>query len=289
MSISVIIPTYNRSDFLERAILSVANQIFPCSELIIVDDGSSDETGKTVERLARQLSFPLKYFYQENKGAAAARNTGLRNASYRHICFLDSDDRFMPEKLSSQLKAMQQTGYLISHTREIWFRRGKLLNQKKKHRPRGGYIFKKCLQMCVVGMSTVMADRSLFDKYGYFDESLPCCEDYDFWLRVSVREKFLLVPHQLTIKDGGRDDQLSVVYRMGMDRYRVQSIVNLLENVSLDESQYALALTELEKKCAIYGNGCLKHGREEEGEYYLRLPDAYVGSEETREPYNHLR
>ena len=275
MPISVIIPTYNRSNFLERAVLSVADQTCQCLELIIVDDGSTDDTGNTVERLAHRLRFPLKYFYQENKGAAAARNTGIRNASSEYICFLDSDDRFVPEKLSFQLNAMQQTESLISHTREIWFRRERLLNQKKKHLPRGGHIFRECLQMCVVGMSTVMVRRSIFDKYGYFDESLPCCEDYDFWLRVSVNEEFLLVPRQYTIKDGGRDDQLSVVYRTGMDKYRIRSIVNLLDNNPLTEFQRDLALKELKRKCEIYGNGCLKHGREEEGNYYLRLPHKY--------------
>jgi glycosyltransferase involved in cell wall biosynthesis len=277
MSITVIIPTYNRASFLERAVLSVAEQTIRCAELIIVDDGSGDDTAETVKRLAGRVPFPLKYLYQENRGAAAARNTGIRNAASDYISFLDSDDWFAPEKLSYQLEAMHHSECLISHTREIWFRRGTLLQQKKKHQPEGGYIFNRCLQMCVVGMSTVMVRRSLFDRYGYFDESLPCCEDYDFWLRVSVREKFLLVPRQLTIKDGGRDDQLSVVYRLGMDRYRIRSIVNLLENDTLDESQYALALAELEKKCAIYGNGCLKHGREEEGEYYLHLPAQYSG------------
>lgn len=273
MSITVIIPTYNRSDFLQSAVLSVADQTRQCSELIVVDDGSFDDTAETVKKLTPRLPFPLKYIYQENKGAAAARNTGIRNASSKYICFLDSDDRFAPEKLSFQLQTMQQTQYRISHTREIWFRQGKLLNQKRKHQPPGGYIFNECLYMCVVGMSTVMVDRSLFEKYGYFDESLPCCEDYDFWLRVSVNEEFLLVPEKYTLKEGGRADQLSVIYRLGMDKYRIRSIVNLIENSSLTELQYALALNELKRKCEIYGNGCLKHGREQEGRYYLQLPD----------------
>ena len=275
MSISVIIPTYNRSEFLDSAVQSVVDQTFSCSELVIIDDGSSDDTGIKVERLTRRLPFPVKYYYQENRGAAAARNTGIKMASSDFICFLDSDDRFVPEKLSLQVTAMQQNDHLISHTCEIWFRRGKLLNQKKNHQPRDGYIFKDCLDICAVGMSTVMARRSLFDIYGYFDESLQCCEDYDFWLRVSVNEEFLLVPRQLTIKNGGREDQLSVIYRTGMDKYRIRSIVKLLDNWAMTTSQQNLALQELKRKCDVYGNGCIKHGREEEGRYYLQLPSEY--------------
>ena len=79
-------------------------------------------------------------------------------------------------------------------------------------------------------MSTVMVKRELFEHYGLFDESLPCCEDYDLWLRVAHERPFLLVDHALTLKEGGRADQLSRIYRLGMDRYRIQSLCNLLES-----------------------------------------------------------
>jgi glycosyltransferase involved in cell wall biosynthesis len=276
MSITVIIPTYNRVHFLEQAIQSVARQTLACSELIIVDDGSTDSTRHTVEKVAEKVPFPLYYHYQENRGAAAARNRGIREASCEYLCFLDSDDRFDPAKLSAQLQAMQQSSSLISHTRETWFRRGKLLHQKKKHQPRAGYIFAECLQMCVIGMSTVMAKKDLFARYGLFDEHLPCCEDYDFWLRVSVRENFQLVDRPLTVKDGGREDQLSVIHRQGMDRYRIMSIVNLLSGDGLTAQQRRLAVRELQRKCRIYGYGCLKHGRKEEGEFYLNLPGKHM-------------
>jgi glycosyltransferase involved in cell wall biosynthesis len=275
MSITVIIPTYNRAAFLESAILSVARQTFPCNELIIVDDGSTDTTRRKVEQMAGQLPFSLHYCYQHNRGAASARNKGLSMASSDFICFLDSDDRFEPDKLYLQYNAMLASKSLISHTLETWFRRGRLLNQKKKHRPREGYIFADCLNMCVVGMSTVMAQKELFDKYGVFNDQLPCCEDFDFWLRVSARENFQLISRPLTIKDGGREDQLSTIYRLGMDRYRILSIVSLLEENRLTDYQRHLAVQELQRKCNIYGNGCLKHGRKEEGRYYLQLSDKY--------------
>lgn len=272
-SITVIIPSCNRADFLKKAVESVFAQTFSCDEIIVVDDGSTDRTGQVVEALASVGKTKVRYVRQENRGAAAARNRGIKEASGSLLCFLDSDDAFVPEKLEVQWHEMQkEPDYQISHTREIWYRRGVLLNQKKKHQPPHGESFRRCLEMCVVGMSTVMIRRELFDRHGLFDENLVCCEDYDFWLRVSVSEPFLLVDHPLTVKDGGREDQLSVIHRVGMDRYRIRSIVNLLEQAKLTDEQFRWALDELRKKSEIYGQGCLKHGREEEARLYLDLP-----------------
>jgi glycosyltransferase involved in cell wall biosynthesis len=275
--ISVIIPTYNRADFIDKALRSVLNQTCPCDEILVVDDGSTDDTTQRVETIADRTGGVIRYIYQENRGAASARNRGIAAASHELLCFLDSDDWWDRRKLQVQLAAMEQAPeYRISHTREIWYRHGKRVNQKKKHSPPHGWIFQHSLPMCVVGMSTVMVRRQVFEEYGFFDESLLCCEDYDLWLRVSRKEKFLLVDQPLTLKDGGRDDQLSVVHRMGMDTWRIRSLCNLLENTSLTEEQYQLALAELVRKCTIYGNGCIKHGRPVEGEQYLALPGTYT-------------
>ena len=214
--ITIIIPTFNRISFLEQAIRSVLEQRVSRLELLIVDDGSTDGTDMLVRDLADHAVIPVRYLYQENKGAAAARNLGIRNALGELICFLDSDDRFLSNKLALQQQVLEESGCLVSHTFEQWQRRGKHLNQKRKHQPPDGEIFAACLPMCVVGMSTVMVRREVFDRYGIFDESLPCCEDYDYWLRVSAGERFSLVPLPLTIKNGGRDDQLSVIHRAGI-------------------------------------------------------------------------
>lgn len=274
-SVSVIIPAYNRRPFLEKAVNSVLEQSRHCAELIIVDDGSTDDTREFVNKLTAQASIPIIYIHQQNQGASSARNQGIQNAQGELICFLDSDDCFLPDKLAIQKQALMESGCLVSHTNEKWLRRGAHLNQKKKHLPPDGYIFPECLPMCVVGMSTVMVRRELFDKYGMFDESLPCCEDYDFWLRVSRGEEFKLVPLPLTLKNGGREDQLSNIHRVGMDRFRIRSLVNLLDNEKLTEEQYGLAVRELRRKCFIYGNGCVKRGNEEEGGRYLHLPHKY--------------
>ena len=274
--ISVIIPTYNRAGFLEQAIASVLNQNLACGEILVVDDGSSDATSEIVGRISRDAEVSIHYLYQENKGASVARNKGIAEARYDLLCFLDSDDRWAPRKLEMQLEAMErEPQYLISHTREIWYRQGVRVNQKKNHAPPHGEIFQRALQMCVVGMSTVMVRRELFARYGLFDEEMLCCEDYDLWLRVSRKEQFLLVDEALTLKDGGRADQLSVVHRLGMDTWRIGSLCRLLQDGRLNSEQYAQALTELERKCRIYGKGCIKHGRPEEGRYYLNLPERF--------------
>ncbi len=275
--ISVIVPTFNRAAFIEKALVSILNQTCPCDEVLVIDDGSSDATEAIVSRISRQSKVEVRYIYQQNMGASAARNRGIAEARCDILCFLDSDDWWDVTKLELQLTAMEQEpDYLVSHTRELWHRHGKRVNQRKKHLPPQGDIFCRSLEMCVVGMSTVMARRQLFERYGFFDESLLCCEDYDLWLRVGRIEKFLLIDEPLTLKDGGRQDQLSAIHRLGMDKWRIRSICNLLENCTLTPEQHRLALAELHRKCTIYGNGCIKHGRPEEGEHYLTLPENYL-------------
>lgn len=274
--ISVILPTYNRAGFLKRALDSIINQKQQPDELIIVDDGSTDSSKQIINQGCQRATFPVHMLFQENQGAAAARNAGIRQAQGDFLCFLDSDDWWDPRKIALQAEALwNNPDILISHTREIWFRNGVRVNQKKKHAPPGGDIFSACLKMCVVGMSTVMARREFFDRYGLFDRTFPCCEDYDLWLRAARDASFLLVDHALTLKEGGRPDQLSQIYRMGMDRFRIQAMQKLLAGNCLSPGQKTETLAELERKCSIYGRGCLKHGHKELGEYYLALPAKY--------------
>lgn len=267
--IDVVIPACNRRDLLAGAIESVLAQSFQNCSCLVVDDGSEDGTGELVEKYGEAVT----YVRQENRGPAAARNRGIRAGRAGLVAFLDSDDRWHPEKLEIQSAAMAgEPECLISHTQETWYRGDKLLPQKTRHRKPSGDIFARSLEICLVGMSTVMIRRELFDRAGYFDEELPCCEDYDFWLRASLRTRFLLVDRPLTRKEGGRADQVSAVFREGMDRFRIRSLVNLLLRERLAPEQREAALGEMERKCRIYGRGARKRGREEEGSYYLSLP-----------------
>lgn len=270
--VSVIIPTYNRAGFLAQAIDSVLSQTYANFEFIVVDDGSIDET----QALLASYGKALVTLRQENRGPAAARNTGIRAARHPLLAFLDSDDQFTRQKLSRQTVAMEaQPELLISHTQETWFRNGHHLNQKKRHAKESGDLFARSLELCVVGMSTVMARRELFDRVGLFDESFPCCEDYELWLRASAHHPFLLVDAPLTVKHGGREDQVSVQFKTGMDRFRIRALEKLLSSTPLTPEQFHLASAELVRKAVLYGNGCLKHNRCEEGQRCLSLAARY--------------
>ena len=272
-NVSVIIPTFNRAAFLPKTIQSVLDQTAQDFEIILVDDGSTDNTAEVLDEFKDRLT----YIKQTNQGPASARNTGIKKSQGKFLAFVDSDDWWDKNKLAIQLAEMEKNPeYLISHTQEIWYQKGKLLNQKKKHRQYHGNIFKHCLPLCAVSLSTVVARRELFDRIDYFDENLPCCEDYDLWLRISINYSFLLIDKPLTLKDGGRADQLSMIYATGIDKFRIQSLVKILGKGKLSPEHRKLAVQELSKKCRIYGQGCLKHGKTDEGTHYLALPEKYT-------------
>ena len=229
-------------------------------------------SAKSMEAAGKHQTSKIRYIYQNNKGPAAARNLGIRESKGDFIAFLDSDDRWHKEKLAIQCPVMKKNpDFLVAHTQEVWYKNGRLLNQKKKHRKFHGDIFEKCLPLCAVGPSTAMIKRELFDLVGFFDESFPCCEDYEFWLRVSIKHNFFLIDKALTFKEGGRKDQVSYIYRTGMDKFRIKALVKALDSGFLNDRQKELVKNELRRKCQIYGNGCIKHGKREEGRHYLTL------------------
>lgn len=276
IDVSVIIPTFNRSKRLVKALVSVAEQQELPAELIVVDDGSTDATQEVVTAFSDSTSLKCRYHFQSNRGPAAARNSGIGLARSKYLAFLDSDDQWHRDKLAVQYEALASSPeYLISHTMERWYRNGEHLNQKKHHIPLHGDIFSQALRLCCVGMSTVMAKRELFDHYGLFDDTLRCCEDYDLWLRISAFENFYLVDNRFTVKHGGRPDQVSHRFRVGMDRFRIQALSKLIMARVLEKEQQALACIELEKKCTIYARGCAKHDKNVEASYYFELADFY--------------
>lgn len=272
--ISVIIPTYNRSKRLRKALESVVRQRLLPTEVIVVDDGSTDETPQLIARIRENSPLNLLYHFQPNRGPAAARNRGIDMASGNYLAFLDSDDEWHRDKLARQYEAMRANPhYLVSHTQERWLRNDTHLNQKKYHHPRHGDIFSQALKLCCVGMSTVMTRKELFDRYGLFDESLRCCEDYDLWLRVAASEKFLLVEQRMTVKHGGRPDQVSNTFRVGMDRFRIQALAKMVSDISVQQDRRDGACRELIRRCTLYGMGCEKHGKTTEASFYLDLAD----------------
>ena len=258
---SVIIPSFNRSNLLMEAASSVLDQTFSDYELIIVDDGSTDDTADRVRDLS---SRGVRYIRQENRGPSTARNEGARFARGRYLAFLDSDDLWLPEKLEKQaLFFTDHPNCLICQTEELWMKKGRRVFPKKKHRKQGGYIFPRAVELCLVSPSAVAIRRDFFLSIGGFDENLPAAEDYDLWIRISCRLPIELIDEPLVVKRSGDWDQLSFTTE-AIDRYRIRALEKILESGVLDPEQGEIAFRELRKKADIYIAGCEKRGNREE-------------------------
>ena len=258
--ISVIIPTYNRCDLLKRAINSVIKQTVTPKEIIVVDNGSTDQTYQMVSSL-----FPeINYFIEKKRGVSAARNKGILESKSKWIAFLDSDDAWKPTKLEKQMEysVFNQDKYRIIHTDETWYRNKKFLNQLKKHKKSGGNIFKNCLQLCCISPSSVVLKKQIFEEYGLFDENLEVCEDYDMWIRITSKEEVGFLDSPLVLKYGGHSDQLSKKF-WGMDRFRIISLEKNLKNEHFSKSQKINVLDTLIEKLTIVSDGALKRGNKE--------------------------
>ena len=269
--VSVILPTYNRAWVLAEAVESVLTQDYPHLELIVVDDGSTDGTPALLATFGNRL----RCIRQANQGVSAARNTGIRAAQGELIALLDSDDTWLPGKLTAQVAFFEDHPQaLICQTEEIWIRNGVRVNPGQRHRKQSGMLFERSLALCLISPSAVMLRRSLLDDVGLFDTSLPACEDYDLWLRITRQYPVHLIDTPLIVKRGGHADQLS---RMpGLDQYRIRSIARLLHSGELAASQRSAAIAMLRKKCAIYAQGCRKRNRLADADHYERLAARYA-------------
>ncbi len=258
---SVIIPAYNRAAMLERALSSVFSQDFSDYELIVVDDGSTDGTPEMLTMYRDDITI----IRQQNRGVSAARNAGLRHARAPWILFLDSDDEYLPGKFSAHREFINKNPSILLHqTEELWIRRGRRVNPMKKHQKLAGNIFIPSLKLCLISPSCACVHRDLFDQYGMFDELLPACEDYDLWLRMSLREKVGLIPEAFTVKYGGHSDQLSRRH-WGMDRFRVYAICKILsrhgDTVPLANRMAAIGIAR--EKCQILIAGAKKRNKKD--------------------------
>jgi glycosyltransferase involved in cell wall biosynthesis len=272
-TVSVVIPSYNRASLLKEAIDSVLGQDFDDFELIVTDDGSTDDTPGLLQ------SYPnICVVRQDRRGVSAARNAGIRRASGRFLSFLDSDDLWLPGKLSAQIAFFKtHPKAVICQTQEVWIRSGVRVNPKRRHRKYSGMIFDRSVELCLVSPSAVMLKRGLLDQVGWFDELLPACEDYDLWLRIAWRFPIHLISTPLVIKRGGHADQLSRA--PGLDRFRIYALKKVLENPpegALTREQRTAAVEALLKKCVVYARGCLKRGRVDEARQYLRLRSKFT-------------
>jgi len=271
-SVSVIIPTYNRADMLVKAIESVRQQTLPATEIIVVDDGSTDNT---LDIMRSQYS-AINTISATHTGVSSARNIGITEAKSQWIAFLDSDDQWFENKLQRQVEQLQKTpGQVLCHSDEIWIRDGVRVNPMQKHKKRGGQIYPHCLPLCAISPSTVLIHRSIFDSVGLFDVNLPACEDYDLWLRICALHPTLYVDEKLVTRYAGQKDQLSN-QQWGRDRFRIKTLEKILQNNSLNSVNRQLTIDMLLKKCSVLIKGGIKRENIELVEHYQQLQQAYL-------------
>ena len=255
-TVSVIIPNYNRHFEMERAVDSVLSQQGVEFELLLVDDASTDPPLDLYERVKAMGHRVL--IAESRRGPGPARNWGAEQAQGGYLALLDSDDAWLPGKLSRQLEELRASGLRVSQVEENWVRNGVQVKPLKAYRPAAGDLFERSLQAICVSQSSVLLERSLFEELGGFDEELFVCEDYDLWLRAAVGEHFHLLSEALVVKYGGHSDQLSRVLP-AMDRFRLRALFKGLRS-GLFGRRSDLASDEAVRKISIMQAGAEKRG-----------------------------
>lgn len=263
MTVSIIIPTYNRSGQVCEAIDSVLSQDYADKELIVVDDGSTDDTGD----ILKKYDGSLKYICIQHGGVSRARNVGIEASKGELIAFLDSDDLWKDGKLAYQADYFQEHPEIsVCQTEETWVRGGVRVNPKKNHRKYSGWIFEKCIPLCIISPSAVMLRREVFDRVGSFDVAMPVCEDYDLWLRVALKYQVVTLPEPMIVKRGGHTDQLSGQW--GQDVWRIYALRKILETGSLTPEQVRLVDSDIQRRSTIVFRGAVKRGNTELAEKF---------------------
>lgn len=200
--VSVIIPTYNRANLIERAIRSVQCQTYEDFEIIVVDDGSTDGTKEVVQGIDDER---IKYIKSPvNRGQANARNIGIRRAKGKYIAFQDSDDVWLSEKLEKQVKVLEQADETVGMVYTMFQYQNGQENDARPYPPKElsldikrGFIFPHLFAGNLVGMPTVLIRREIIDKVGMFDTKFSCLEDYEWVLRIAKRYQVEIVEEVL--------------------------------------------------------------------------------------------
>jgi len=206
--ISIIIPTYNRSKFIKNAVHSVLNQTYKDIEIIIVDDCSTDATESIIAFIGDER---LKYIKNsKNTGVAFSRNIGIKNSKGSYISFIDDDDEWMPEKLEKQISRFKELtdDYGVVYCGYGIYNKSGVLNGEK-HPEFKGSVAKKMLAGSIMGGSTPLLRKRVFDVCGLHDTSLKNAVDWEMWIRVSQSFKFDFVDEVL-VKYNIHGNQLSV-------------------------------------------------------------------------------
>jgi glycosyltransferase involved in cell wall biosynthesis len=207
-SIAVIIPTYNYARGIDQAITSVFNQTLPPVEIIVVDDGSTDETRNILDTYGSRI----KYLHQQNRGASAARNAGVLAANCEWVAFLDQDDEWYPTKLACQAASVAESGAEFCYTGYERFANGRF--EEAIEPPDPDQLFPELRFQNVLGPSSMFfVRRSTFASLGGFDERLGAsCEDWEFAVRLARVSRWVKV-HQTLMRYNYHSSNSSFRYR----------------------------------------------------------------------------
>src|SRR5215831_8324331 len=206
--VSVVIPAYNRENVIEAAISSVLSQTYRDYEILVVDDGSSDSTPRILKRLTQEDA-RIKYLqHPANRGAQAARNTGIRAAEGRWIAFLDSDDRWLPESLTARLGVALQSRKEVIHSECL------VLTTDAETRlygtpPLAGRVYKTLLAKPGPMFQSLLVSKESLVRIGYLDESIPAYQEWDTAIRLARHYEFEFVREPTFIYDCRGSDTIS--------------------------------------------------------------------------------
>jgi len=243
--VSIIVPTYNRSNLVVRAIKSVLAQSFADFEVIVVDDASTDDTQQRIAELKDPRIKIIRH--EKNKGAPAARNSGIKASQGEYIGFLDDDDEWLPDKLEKQLQLFEtsgnEAGLIYSGFYFVSDRNNRILSNITPNKK--GNLYSDLLRRNILGSPTPLIKRYCFDKVGLFDETLPSCQDWDMWIRISKFYKFDFV-----------SDALSKVYVHGKQisldlNAKIEAREKLIDKYLNDLARTPTALSYLLKRLGV--------------------------------------
>ncbi len=258
---------------LKRAIGSVLGQTSKATEIIVVDDGSTDETSTL---------FPMEnvtYFKIEHCGyPGKVRNRGVELSKGQFLAFLDSDDVWLPNKLEEQRQYFKNNPECqLLHTKERWIMGDKVVSQKKRKHKKSGDVFLESLQGCILGPSTVLLNKDLYNRFNGFDETIEVGEDYDLWLRICNDTKVDYLDKELIIKYAGHKDQLSFKYGF-IEPFKIHVLKKLIIGNYLTTKNRLLAVESINKKFDIIINGCIKRDKISESVNYVNQKEDFLKS-----------
>jgi len=233
--VSVVIPIFNREHLILDTINSVLAQTYQNFEIILVDDGSVDNTKQVISSINDSR---IKYIYQNNAGPSAARNNGIRHAKGEYIAFLDSDDLWLPEKLEKQISVLNNNkniGIISCWSQCITYDGEKLHMRMCKAKDSKEFCLKILLQpdTVVTGSPTMIVRKECFNKVGYFDEKMKTREDWDMWFRISNKYEFYCINEILTHIKVSHESLSKVADIIGISDNYLRFLENVYNNKNI--------------------------------------------------------